>query len=361
MKVRYHAHHLELSGYGKAAAGNIEALRRVGVEVEVLPVDTRSAYSQEVDVAIYHTTPHRLATIVPPPEKRMFAKKHVAFTTWETDPMPEHHQETLDTFDAVIMPSEFCVNMAQRIGFKNTFIVPHGFDPVAWPVGEKSLDDDIYTFYSIGAWGERKNMLGVLKAYLHAFTKEDCTRLVMIIDKVDFQAIHSVIARSMIPKEELPGLLIPDGRLSDAEILKLHQESDCFVTATRGEGFGLPIFEAAVMGNPVISPGFGAQTEFLFFKKEHMEVPFSMTPVFPGENEISVSGNQMVLKTTLANGSDCKQMWAEPDLVDLAVAMRIRRFGTRYSNDLRKHYEENYSFDAIGKKFLQALNQILES
>lgn len=357
LTVRYHAHHLELSGYGKAAAGYIEALSRTAAEVSVVPVVDPPVELEEVDIAIYHTTPARLADV-----KRLPAKRHVALTTWETMPMPLEHVKTLDGFDAVIVPSGFCKNRVEDGPgtIPKIHIVPHGFDPEFWTPGSSKEPNEVFTFYSIGAWGERKNMLGLLKAYLHAFRKADRTRLVLIIDKPNFQAIHSVLARSGIPQDELPGLLVPDRRLTDDEIRDLHRDGDCFVTATRAEGFGLPIFEAAILGKRVVSPAFGGQAEFLQGNPQWSHVWHFLTPVFPGEDDLVVENGQMTLKTTLARGSNCRQLWAEPSLDRLALELRraqAEREPDRW--DRRSWYESHYSFDVIGKKLLAALQEIL--
>jgi glycosyltransferase involved in cell wall biosynthesis len=350
LSVRYHAHHLELSGYGRAAAGNIRALRLAGVEVDVRPV-VSPLEATPVDVAIYHTMPVKLSEIVRSP-----ARRHVVYTAWETDPMPEKWCEALRAFDAVIVPSTFC---AEIMGL-DTFTIPHSFDPGFWRLTD-APKNDVFTFYSIGAWGERKNTLGLLRAYLHAFRKKDRTRLVLIVDKANFLAIQSLIARSLIPQDELPGLVIPDQRLTDEEILRLHQDSDCFVTATRGEGFGLPIFEAAIMGKPIIAPDWGAQVEFLEGSLQWHRVWHFKTPVFASEDEAVVDGGRLQLKISLPHGANAGQVWAEPSLERLAFLMRfVKDEWSGDDHDRRDFYEERYSDAVIGQRFVHTLQEILK-
>lgn len=361
LTVRYHAHN-DTSGYGRAANGYIRALEEfTDVELDILPVENPGEDANEVDVAIYHTTPGRLATL-----KRLPARRHVALTTWETSPMPAEHVVALDAFDAVIVPSHFCKSLIENSEgtIAKVHVVPHAFDPEIWtPAEAPTPPDDVFTFYSIGAWGERKNNLGLLKAYLHAFTKADRTRLVLIIDKVNIQAISSVLARSGIPREQLPGLVVPDQRISDEEILRLHQESNCFVSATRAEGFGLPIFEAAIMGKPIISTRWGGQHEFLEGYPNFKDVWHFLTPAFAGEDDVKIIGNAMHVSTTMARGVDCKQMWAEPSLDRLSFLMRMvrddhREGRVRDRHDRRDWYEKNYSLEAIGARLANTLKEI---
>jgi hypothetical protein len=43
----------------------------------------------------------------------------------------------------------------------------------------------------------------------------------------------------------------------------LHRGGDCYLSLSRGEGWGLGAFDAAAWGNPVVVTGWGAAPEFL--------------------------------------------------------------------------------------------------
>jgi glycosyltransferase involved in cell wall biosynthesis len=227
--------------------------------------------------------------------------------------------------------------------------------------------DRRYTFYTLGAWSERKNPLGMLKAYLHGFKKSDPVRLIAIIHNCDFDAIRSLIARSGIADDELPSMLIPDATtpMSEGELVRLHTESDCFVSATRGEGWGLGAFEAALVGNAVVMPGYGGQLDYLEGYENWLELPFVMTPAFPDETDtqiMNVGGRQMaVAKSAVARGVDCKQLWAEPDLGEMADAMR-RSFhegrGFIKSGSGRASFEERFSYSTVGPILVRKLQEI---
>ena len=51
--------------------------------------------------------------------------------------------------------------------------------------------------------------------------------------------------------------------LSEAEMDDLHRRGDCYISLSRGEGWGLGAFDAATWGKPVIVTGWGAAPEFL--------------------------------------------------------------------------------------------------
>ena len=43
----------------------------------------------------------------------------------------------------------------------------------------------------------------------------------------------------------------------------LHTRGDCFVSLCRSEGWGIPAFDAAAYGNPVVITGYGGQLDYL--------------------------------------------------------------------------------------------------
>ena len=62
-----------------------------------------------------------------------------------------------------------------------------------------------------------------------------------------------------------PKLQLLHGDLSDREVAALyrHPQVQCLAAPTRGEGFGLPILEAAVSGLPIVATAWSGHTDFL--------------------------------------------------------------------------------------------------
>ena len=56
------------------------------------------------------------------------------------------------------------------------------------------------------------------------------------------------------------------GSLTDEEMHSLytHPKIKCLISLAHGEGFGLPLFEAAYSGLPVIAPGWSGHCDFLY-------------------------------------------------------------------------------------------------
>lgn len=318
-----------------------------------------------------------------------WSKPRVALTTWETSELPLHFFAALDGgYDHVIVPSTFCAEaiagddcttcdkhwtVAKKVtGALDVIVIPHCFDPSFWNPGRIELGGARFKhpagtrFYSSGAWGERKNPLGVLKAYLGEFSKADAVHLTMHIEGCDFGEVRSLIARSGLMPQQLPGLTVPDRtELSEFDMLCLHAENDVFVSATRGEGWGLGMFEAACMGKCVIAPSLGGQREFLAEYNGFLEVDHSLTPCFGTETRGAVVNGVQTSRVSIPPGLTCRQLWAEPDLAQLARWMRRTHQtpwfqGTKAAIADRAQLESYYSYDNVGDMFHKALQEMIK-
>jgi hypothetical protein len=344
MRIRYFCHFAKLTGYGRAAHDYLKALDDYEqVEVEVVGLgdpgtQLEPRYHQLArlvgrelpapDLAIYHTTPRALAALAEGGLLDQTAGAQVAMTTWETDRMPEEYRLGLAAYDALIVPSEFCWRAVDLNGALPVHVVPHCFEPEFWDWTQITHDPrgEPFRFYFVGAWGERKNQIGLLKAYLHEFSKQDNVALFLICSRADFTGVRSLLARTGLPADQLPGLQVPNEQLTEKQLVELHAGADCFVSATRGEGFGLAHFEAAIMGKKIVTPGCGVFVDFLDDYEWVQYVDYKQTPCFGTEvrGEVVKEGDQFVQTSRVAipPGVNCKQTWADPDLVELGKKMR---------------------------------------
>ncbi|MDP2607298.1 MAG: hypothetical protein Q8S00_32575 [Deltaproteobacteria bacterium] len=369
MRVNYHCHFGQPTGYARAAHDNIMALLSVGVSVKIWPFDSyacidglESRYMKltnylaaddddpfkDEGVHVYHETPGRLKELL---DIDALPGPAVAFTTWETSQLPEEFVDALLSFESVIVPSVFCQHALSKSGVKSE-VVPHTLDFDFWEPSDKPKASP-FTFYTIGAWNERKNVGALLKAYLAAFRRDDEVKLVIHSIDPDIFETKRILSQSGIPEGQLPRLLITDHFLSEAALLSIHQESHCFVSMTRCEGWGLGAFEALACGNPVLMPGYGGQWDFL--PTQSHKVQYTTTPCFPSDR-IVIRDDVVTGIRNVPKGVACDQDWAEPSIHDMKVLMR-RVFTSRGEDILpiRKKLGSLYNYNKVGERLASVL------
>ena len=128
-----------------------------------------------------------------------------------------------------------------------------------------------FNYLAIAQWGPRKNLHNIVKW----FVEENIDQEVGLVLKT------SIKNNSIVDKEYTEFMMksildhYPDrkckvyllhGDMSEPELHALysHDKIKSFVSLSHGEGFGLPIFEAAYSGLPIICPGWSGQNDFIY-------------------------------------------------------------------------------------------------
>jgi glycosyltransferase involved in cell wall biosynthesis len=242
----------------------------------------------------------------------------VGHTVWETDRLPDHWIDCLNSADLLVVPASFSAEVIDASAVTTPVaIVPHVAPQLAPPASPApdQPDSDAFIFYTIAEWNERKAVFKTVEAYLRAFTGADPVMLIVKTSRRDHTAAGPPVgkagpgttawslARLIASHPDPPAVRVVTSELSDAEISALHRRGDCFVSLCRGEGFGLGAFDAAAHGNPVVTTGFGGHLDYL--ANSPYLVDFELVPVIHAAGFPSYAPDQR---------------WADPD-VQQAVAL----------------------------------------
>ena len=129
-----------------------------------------------------------------------------------------------------------------------------------------------FNFLCVAQWGPRKNMETLMNSFVNEFSDNEEVGLIIKSNIVknnilDRRALADGIENilSQYPDRKCKVYLL-HGDMTDEEIHSLYTHPDikAYVTTTHGEGFGLPIFEAAYSGMPVIAPDWSGHVDFLY-------------------------------------------------------------------------------------------------
>ena len=364
-----------VTGYGQAARRYLTALLRLGVPVTWTPMvpsgrpgfalkafEGRSIGDPELDricnrpipydVALLHTPPYFFPTLA----KMVPGKRMAAYTVWETDRLPRRWRRFLQQVELLMIPCEWNRRIFQAGGFEGPIeVVPHSLEPSAAPLREAARDRAEFVFYSINAWSDRKAVDLTLEAYLRAFTSRDNVRLILKTSprhemwRIPLTTWCPVPTRWLIAKilrkyPDAPPVTVVTDFLSEDEVKNLHRQSDCYVSLTRSEGWGMGACDAAAAGRSVIITGFGGHTEFLPPDLAHLvKYRLVKTPFRPMEQ------------------FESDHLWAEPDVGHAAHLMR-EVFENRAANaaralELAGRLCAAYEHEHVGKLFWNALER----
>ena len=299
MRVLLRAPLLTTSGYGVHSRQIFEALESIpGIDLEVECLNwgkTPWLLNQETNEGLIGrimslskkiTPPYDLSIQVQLPDEWNveLAKKNIGVSAFvETDRCNSSWLSACNKMDAIVVPSNFTKNVVKRSGVVTTslHVIPEWFNQYIVN-DDLSIDDKIdlkteNNFLVLGQLGainaddDRKNIFKTIKWVVDNFKHREDIGIVIKTNMGTNTKIDKKITQNMLTqmknhfeKSKVKIYLI-HGTMSDREIAALyrHKKIKCLVSATRGEGYGLPLIEAAASGMPVIVTNWSGHLDFL--------------------------------------------------------------------------------------------------
>ena len=149
------------------------------------------------------------------------------------------------------------------------------------------------------------------------------------------------------------------GDLTDQEVHSLykHPKIKALISLSHGEGFGLPHFEAAYSGLPVIAPEWSGQIDFLCApKKDKKTGKEKIKPYFARvDYDIGPVKKESVWEGVIQEDS----MWCYPQ--QGSYKMRLREVYKEHGRfkkqamELQKYLLENFTFEQQSKKMIDQI------
>jgi hypothetical protein len=186
---------------------------------------------------------------------------------FEATEAPEVWIKYCNMMDELWVPTNWDREKFRKAGVNvPIYVIYQGVDPNYFHPNYAPMSTDAkesFKFLVNAAWFPRKNLRNLIVAFQSEFNKgEDVCLIVKTIDLGLNRGIKNELAD--IPSHpDSANVYVKEEELPDYQLPSLYTMSDCFVLPTRGEGWGLPLFEALACGVPVITTGYGAPFETL--------------------------------------------------------------------------------------------------
>jgi glycosyltransferase involved in cell wall biosynthesis len=289
------------------------------------------------------------------------SRLNVNYTMFEGSRIPASWAAASRTHDLVIVPtaSSRAAWLAAGVPARRVAVSPLGVDADAFRPGVRALaiadgrggDVSRYRarFLNVSASGARKNVGGLVRAWLRATRHDDDAVLVL---KRSYGAGETIVAlMAEIARAERDvgrtlassAAMVVEGRaLPDAAMPALFAAATHYVSLSRGEGWDQPMCEAGASGLAVIAPRHTAYRAYLDDRVAWL-LPARRVPAAVGARDPT---------GTLFAGVD----WWEPD-EDAAVAA-IRRaidHPERRKSGLRRRLVTRFSWTRATRRLLGLL------
>lgn len=365
--VKYFGTWQDFSGYGDANRNFIAALYISGLDITTELIHQvgektdfgwigalcRNLQDRQIDYKIkfLHTTPDLSLKYQEP------GKYHIQHLFWECDRLPKEWINPCNQFEEIWTASEKQAQMIKDSGVTvpirwfpqplDSSLADHGYKPFVIP------NFDGFIFYGIFQWILRKNPEAMVKTYLKTFEgKEDvCLALKTYGNNYSDKEFERILIDINKWKKELnqkhyPRIYLVNKLLSTPDMFRLHKAGNAFISTSCGEGWGRPIVEAALMGNPVISTD---TTGFADYFPKEIYYPV------PAEEVGAIQVPSIPWYTS-------EMRWLDIDRTKLKEAMlevyEDRKESKRRGKLAQKFVKENFDYWTIGQAMKERITEI---
>lgn len=286
----------------------------------------------------------------------------------ETDRCNPQWIECMNKMDAVIVPSTHVRDIILNTGTitTNLFVVPEWYHEeidrdISSPL-DLNLETD-FNFLTVAQFTghesdtDRKNLLTTVKWFCEAFENDESVGLVLKTNfgrgtRIDRQITKNKIRQviSEVRNGSFPKIHLVHGNLTPEEIISLykHPKIKCFLSLTRGEGFGLPILESAACSLPVMTTNWSAHLDFLNLGK-FIPIDYKLitVPESKCDNRIFLEGMK----------------WADP--IEDDFKKKVTKLKSKYSmpkkwaDELSEKVKDQFSSKAIMLKYDEVLEKVI--
>ena len=195
----------------------------------------------------------------------LFQGLRIQWVVFESTRIPIGVLQSAQSADVVWVPSCWGrdVLIANGIDALKIDVVREGVDHNLFHPYGRVPESRSFRFLMVGKYEIRKSYPEIFEAFAAEFGNNPAVELVM---KSDYFRDGDIKAQQMIADIKSHGFenwRLNWGYADITHIAQMYRTADVFLSAPRGEAWGLPIIEAAASGLPIISTMYSGHAEFL--------------------------------------------------------------------------------------------------
>ena len=245
---------------------------------------------------------------------------------------------------------------------------------IGYPVKEYSdstfsqgLDLPEECFLSVVQAAPRKDYLTLIKTFVEEFKDTDVGLLLKmnmvkdsITDRYNLTRHLKGLLNQMDPNNKRKcRIILLHGRLSETDLhsLYLDERIKAYITTTHGEGYGLPIFEAAYSGLPVVAPNWSGHLDFLrapYTNSKSGKVKWKSL-FLKTKCKIDKGGQDAVMKDIIFPDAQWSYINEDHFKKNLKTVLRANKLYRDEAIILQEHLREAYSTENINSKIMSVI------
>ena len=277
------------NGLGVASRGYVKALSNTGCKLHLQPMirpfyihaktspDWQvSSFSGAPDVALVHLNGDGWDILITPQQRDLIdrARFKIGLFVWETSFVPAEWLPTIDSLDAIWVPTQFCADIFRAMTSVPVDVVPYVVENEADAAisgdakmrvcGTFGIDPSrrhiLYAFDG-SSFLARKNPQALIRAYRAAGLWERGWQLVLKTKHVfDLPEEGRRLLDLVGPGGDV---VVIDQPMPRNDLAALFAICQIYASSHSSEGFGLTIAEAMEMGKVVVATDYGGSRDFL--------------------------------------------------------------------------------------------------
>lgn len=298
------------------------------------------------------------------------AKYNVGITAGvETDRCNPEWIKNILSMNKVVVPSNFTkksFTATSNAVQDKICVIPESFDDEFLNENPDEINLDLKTKFNFLIFGQitgnnvlndRKNIFYTLKWLIESFKNDPDVGIIVKTNagkstKIDKAIVRNIFTKSIqeLQKNEFPRIHLLHGFMNQGEINSLYRNKNikALVSLTRGEGYGLPLLEAASTGLPVVATNWSGHLDFLN-QGRFISIDYNLEKIHTSrvDNQIFIENSQ----------------WA--NVLEDDFKRKIKKFKTspdipkQWANDLSYKIKDKYCFNNIKSLYQSEFSEII--